>query len=428
MALNWERERLDNLIFLFNNQSLSMSKDSSNNILPLEFPSDEVGSTVDLNFTLRINFSDKRNFSFCNGEIEMTIGIHIFIQVKSLWQVSEGFPEVVSEHTGESCTLFFLGKTSMWFLIMVIPQKPLTRSFKDRKVGASMSSKHSFLPEAIKTLNRGVSPGFSLWDKYQMDPHKQVETYELRDAIAIASSTRSSHLIIHLRYLGNPHKSPCFNKMPAQREGLLIRELTCKGRMTRHIHSMEGIESGNPFWTSEISGSHKVCLMEVSHLFSGNIRIRLIVTISFGFSSPCLSITRENLSNGRDSGDISNLPLLELPVDNLSPNAREGRTSTLVGFQLRSNGENLFNRTLRSFPPDSLWSTTLIFETIKPMLFISSEPFRKPESTSLNQMEYLFKFNSFFMKLYCLTAFFIFLLILHRLSLPKTFWKKFRRC
>jgi len=84
MALNWERERLDNLIFLFNNQSLSISKDSSNNILPLEFPSDEVNSTVDLNFTLRINFSDKRNFSFCNGEIEMTIGIHIFIQVKSL--------------------------------------------------------------------------------------------------------------------------------------------------------------------------------------------------------------------------------------------------------------------------------------------------------------------------------------------------------
>lgn len=44
-AINWKRERFDNLILLFNNQSLSMStssttiivlgKDSSNNVLTL---------------------------------------------------------------------------------------------------------------------------------------------------------------------------------------------------------------------------------------------------------------------------------------------------------------------------------------------------------------------------------------------------------
>ena len=36
-----------------------MSKDSSNNILPLKFSPDEISRTVDLNFTMRVNLSDK---------------------------------------------------------------------------------------------------------------------------------------------------------------------------------------------------------------------------------------------------------------------------------------------------------------------------------------------------------------------------------
>ena len=59
MSLNRERERFNNPIILFNNQSLSMSKDSSNNILPLKFSPDEISRTVDLNFTMRVNLSDK---------------------------------------------------------------------------------------------------------------------------------------------------------------------------------------------------------------------------------------------------------------------------------------------------------------------------------------------------------------------------------
>ena len=36
MTLNWKREGFDDFILLFNNQSLSMSKNRSNNILTLK--------------------------------------------------------------------------------------------------------------------------------------------------------------------------------------------------------------------------------------------------------------------------------------------------------------------------------------------------------------------------------------------------------
>ena len=165
MPLNWKRERFDDLIFLFNNQSLSISKDSSDNILPLKFPPDEISRTIDLNCTMRVNLSDKGDPSLCNRDIKMAFGILVVFKVKPLWQMSKRFQEAISEYAGQSCAVFFLGKPSMRFLIMVIPQKAFTGFSKDSNGRTIMSSKHSFLPEFIKTFNRGVSSRFSLRDE-----------------------------------------------------------------------------------------------------------------------------------------------------------------------------------------------------------------------------------------------------------------------
>ncbi len=130
MTLTRERERFDNPIVLFNNQSLSMSKNSGNNILPLKFLPDEISSSIDVNSSMGVNFSDKGDLSFCNRDIKMSSGVNISFKGKTLWQMSEGLPEAISEYARESCAVFFLGKTSMWFLIMVISQKAFTGSYK----------------------------------------------------------------------------------------------------------------------------------------------------------------------------------------------------------------------------------------------------------------------------------------------------------
>ena len=89
MTLNRERERFDNPIVLFNNQSLSMSKNSSNNILPLKFSPDEICRPIDLNSTMGVNFSDKGDLSFCNRDIKIPIGVNISFKGKTLWQMHE---------------------------------------------------------------------------------------------------------------------------------------------------------------------------------------------------------------------------------------------------------------------------------------------------------------------------------------------------
>jgi len=421
MTLNRERERLDNLIFLFNNQSFSMSKNSSNNILPLEFPSDEVSSTIAFNFTMRINLSDKRDFPFCNGEIKVSLGINVFIKVKSPWQMSKGFPEVISEYSGESCVMFFLSKSSMRFFIIVILQESLTGSSKGGKGRTMMPPKHPFLPESVETLHRGVSAWFPLRDEYQMYPHEQVETYKLGDTIGVASSASGRHLIVCLGNIGDSHVAPCFNKMPAKGDSLFISMLARVSCMSCHIHRMERIKPDNTFWTSEIAWSHKVCLMEVSHLLGLNVRIWLITAISFGLVSLSLPMTRENIGNSRDRWNMANLSLFKFPMDNLSSDARESRTSGSVRLQLFPDGEYLLNQMVRSFSPDSFWGAALIPETFKSLFFMPMKPFGEPSFTPLKQLEYLIETVSFFIKLYCFTTFFIFILTLHRLSPPKSF-------
>ena len=422
MALNWERETFDDFILLFNNQSFSMSKYSSNNILSLKFSSNEISRTIDLNSAMRINFSDKGDFSLRNRDIKTSIGIDISFEDKTPWQMSKRFPQTVSEYPRESRAMFFLTKTPVWFLIMVILKESFAGSLKGSKGRTIMSSENSLLPESIKTLNRGISTRFSRRNKYQMYSHEQMEADKLRYAVRIASSSCSSHLIIHLGYLWKPNKSPCFNQMSAKRYSLFISKLTCESCMSCHIQSMEGIESGNPFWTSDVSRSNKVCLMKVSNLFCLNGRIRLIIVISFWRAFSNSSIPGKNPGNCGDGWHITNLSLFKLPKNNLCPNTREDRTSGLVRFQFLPDGEDLFNHMLRGFSPDSFWSAFLISETFKPMFFESFEPLGKPATTSLNQLKYFIETISFFIKMYCLTAYLIFILILHRLSLlPNVF-------
>jgi len=423
MTINRERERFNDLILLFNNQSFSMSKDSSSNILSLKFSPDEIGRTIDLNSSLRVNFSDEGDFALCNREIKVSVRVNVFIKAKTLWQMNKGFPEVVFKHSRESCAMFFLSKTSVRFLIMIILQESFAGFSKDSKGRAVMSMKRSFLPEGIKTLNRGIPAGFSLWDKYQMYSHEQVQANNLRNDIRITPSTCSSHLIIHLGYCGNAHKSPCSEQMFAERDGLFISKLTCKGCMSCHIHSMERIESGNTFAASEVPWSNKVCLMEVSHLFCPNVRIRLIIAISFRLNFACLSITRKYPCNSRDGRNITNLSLLKLPVNNLCSNSRELGTPGFMRFKFFSDRENLFNQIIRDLSPDSFWNAALIFETFKPMLSKSFKPFGEPSLAPLEQLKCFIE-TMFFVKLYRFAAFFILILIFHRLSL---LLKVFRR-
>lgn len=106
-----------------------------------------------------------------------------------------------------------------------------------------------------------------------------MKTNCLRNTVRISASPGSSHFIVHLANIRNPKVSPCFKKMLAQRDGLFIGKLTRPGCMSCNINRVKRIKSGNLIQTSEISRSHKIGLVEISHFLCLNVRIGLFFTI-----------------------------------------------------------------------------------------------------------------------------------------------------
>jgi len=405
-----------------------MRKDRGHNILMLKFLADEVGRTIDFNFSLRVHLTGKGDPSLGDGEMEIAFEIFVVIQVKPLWQMSQRTPALVPKHPRKSGAILLLGQTPMRLLIMVIPQESLIGSFQRPQGRALMPVQDSFLPEAIKTLHRGIPPGLSLGDEDQMDPQEQMETDGLGEAVRITSSPDGCHLVIHLGNVRNPHRAPGFHQMSAKRNRLFICKLTAKSRMPDHIDGLKGIEARNPVGTPEISGSHNIGLLEGAHFLCLHVWIKLTMVIVLGLPPTRFSITKEDAVDRREGGDIANLALLKFPLDNFGPLSSKGRAPTLVGFQLCPDRENLLHQTFRSFSPDLLGSTTLVLETLWAFFFIPAEPFAEPKATSLDQSENFVKLDPLFVKSDSLTPSLIFIVILHRPFLSHNFCGDFRRC
>jgi hypothetical protein len=427
MFFNWKRKRFDNLIMLSNNKLSSMSKKRSNNILSLKASPDEVRSSINFDSTMSINLSDKRDFSSRNRQLKISMSINICIETEVLGQMPECLPEIISEYSWKSCAVFLTGKTSVRLLIMVIVQKSLAGSPEGMYCRACMPLQHSFLPETIEALNSSIPAWFSLRDKYQVYSQKKMHSDDLGYAVSVSASTGSRHLIIHLRNPWNPKICPRFSQMSAERNSPFISELTGENRMSCHIHRMKGIESYNSFQTSKVSGTNKVSLLERAHLFCLEIWIGLIIAVSLWLRFTCLAMLRKYSGYRRDRRHVFNSSLLKLPMNNLCTNAREGRTVSSVSLEFLPDREYLLNNTLWSPSPDPLWCSALIPETVNPLLLISSDPFGKPVVTPPNQLNDLIKSDPFIIKLYRLAAFLILILILHRLLLPNSFRKKYRR-
>jgi len=427
MFFNWKRKRFDNLVILSDNKFSSMRKKCSNNILSLKTSPDEVKGCVNLDSAMSINLSDKRDFSSRNRQLKISMSINVCIETEVLGQMPKRLPESIPEYSWKSRAIFLAGKTSVRLLIMVIVQESLAGSPEGVYCRACMPLQHSFLPEGIEALNSSIPAWFSLRDKYQVYSQKKMKSDELGYTVSVSSSTCSRHLIIHLRDPWNSKILPRFSQMPAERDSPFISELTGENRMSCHIHSMKGIESYNPFWTSKVSGANKISLLECAHLFCLEIWIRLIIVVSFWLRLTCFAMLREYPGYSRDRRHVFKPSLFKLPMNNLCTNSREGRTVSSVSLEFLPDGEYLLNNTLWSPSPYPLWCSALIPETINPLLLISSDPFGKPVVTPPNQLNDLIKSDPFIIKLYRLAALLILIVILHRLLLPNSFRKKYRR-
>lgn len=418
MTFNRKSKRFDDFILMLNDKFFTMSEYSSNEILSLQFSFNKVGESIDFDSAMGINFSDEGDFSSGNRQLEIPFRIDICVKVKTIRQMSERFPYLIFEYAGEPCAIIFISKPSMGLPIMMILKESFAGFSKGTNGWAIMSLEHSLLPERVETLDRGISSRLSLWDKDHMNSKKKMQSNKLRDTKLIPSSTDSRHLVVRLRYPRNAQISPSFNKMQAKRKGLLICTLTCKSCMATHINCVERVETNDPVWSSEMPGTHKICLLQISHLLSLNVWIRLIAAISFWLFFSRLAMTQEYSGYSGNRRNVFEPSSFKFPVNCLWPNSGECRSASFMRFQFFSDSENFINHVQRSVSSDSIWSTAFIPETIKSLLPISTKPFGKPPFGSLNFLQYCIKANASVVQLNCLIAYIIFTMFLHRLFLP----------
>ncbi len=418
MTFNRKSKRFDNLVLMFNDKFFPMSKYSSNDILSLQLSSNKVGESIDFDSAMGINFSDEGDFTFRNRQLDIPFRIDIYVKAKAIRQMSERFPYLIFEYTGEPCAIIFISKPSMGLPIMMILKEFFAGFSKGTNGWAIMSLEHSLLPERVEALDRGVSSRLSLWNKNHMNSKKHMQSNKLRDTELISSSTDSRHLVVRLRYPGNAQISPSFNKMQAKRKGLFICTLTCKNCMATHINGVKRVETNDPVWSSEMLGTHKICLLQITHLLSLNVWIRLIAAIPFWLFFPRLAMTKEYSGYSGNRRNVLEPSSFKFPVNGLWPNSGECRSASFMRFKFFSDSENFVNHVLLSASSDSLWSTAFVSETIKALLPISTKPFGKPAFGSLNSLQYFIKANIFVVQLYCFMAYFMFTMFLHRLFLP----------
>jgi len=81
-----------------------------------------------------------------------------------------------------------------------------------------------------------------------------VKTDDLGETVAIPPSSRRRHLVIHLGDPGKPHKSPGINQMTTERDRSLVAELAGCGGLSGDIKGVDGVEAGDPFGASEMTG------------------------------------------------------------------------------------------------------------------------------------------------------------------------------
>ena len=416
--LDWKRECFNGRPLMSDEEAFSVCTNRSDDILSLKFFSDEVGFAVDLDSPLNINLPDEGDPAPGNRQCKMPLFVDERSKTKVLWYVPECWPENISEDSGEPRSVFALYERPMWLFVMIVPKKPFGCFPEYDNATALMASQNPLLPEVIEALHRGVSARFSLRDEDNVDTKEQVESDESGDAVGVASSTCSRHLVVKLRCPRNSDTSPCLLKMSTQGDGLFVSELTAMGCVPCNIHGMEGIKPRDSLRASEVAGSDKVGLMEIPHPISSEPWIGFFDRglLRRGLRSP--TVTGKDTSDGADARNALASSLGEFPVDDLRTNSRKNRTSRPVTLQFIPERENLLDHLLWGLPMDVLGRSASFSEPFNPTFLISPEPFSKPVLASPDNPPDFTESVSPLIKVYCLTSFLVFIIAFHRLLLP----------
>lgn len=411
-----EWEGLDKLSFVFNEDPPVMCRERGHDVLAFQLPADEVCGSVELDAAVAVDLADERHAPLGDGKRQMAAGIKVGVEREVVRQMPEGRPEPVAEGSGEPGFVFGDREASAGLLEVMVAKEAGTGPPHGPQIGAAVN-KDALLPEGVKALHRGVASGLARRDEQQVDAQQEMEPDRLGETVAISASSRGGHLVVHLGDPGKSHNTPGINEMAAEREGLLIGELTGRSGLPDDIDGVEGIEPRDAPGASHVSGPDQVGLLEIAHIVSADGGIRGSSGQAMGFDLLCSSGPGQDLFDGRDGGKVPIAPSLELEMDRLGTDAGKRGPAGLVGRQLVAQGQDLADDRLGRSVSDVLGDATLITKAVHAEGLIAASPLGEPEASPLDLAKSLFKADSVSKKPDRPGPSLIFVLALHRLSL-----------
>lgn len=411
-----EPKRFDDLPLMDDDQLPAMRDNDRDDVLAFELSPDEVRRAVG------VDLAHERHLALGEGQLKMTLFVQEFIQVEPFRHVPDRSPSFCPEHPWESRAMVFAAERTMRFLEVVIVQESSAGVAQLRQGGTGVPSEDAILPEAVEALHGGISSRLPRWDEYQVDAQEQVEPDDVGDAMAVSAATGGRHLIVQLRHPRNAHPAPTGGQVPAQREGALVAVLADRRAVPRHVQSVEGVEPDRSPWSPEISWSHQIGLVEVSHSGGRGIGIGL-PPAHFSPLAAFLrrAVTGKDAPDRREGGNAPTTPLGELPLDGLGADAGKGSPAGAVRLQLFPDGKHSSHQGFGRLSPDSFRSPASILQALDSLFSISPKPLRQPSLAPAHLPEDLDESSACFIQLDCFVAYVIFILALHRLVLLRIY-------
>jgi len=85
-----ERNRLDELSLVFDEDSPVMRGERGHDVLPFQFPADEVFCAVEFDTAVTVDLADKRDAALGDGKNQVTAGIDVMIETEAGREMAEG--------------------------------------------------------------------------------------------------------------------------------------------------------------------------------------------------------------------------------------------------------------------------------------------------------------------------------------------------
>jgi hypothetical protein len=117
-----ERDRLDELPLVLDENPPVMGRERGHNVLPFQLSADEIGSAVELDRAVTVDLADERHSALGDGKSEATVGIHVGFEREAVREMAENRPGLVAEDSGKPGSMVGEVEASAGLLEVVVTE------------------------------------------------------------------------------------------------------------------------------------------------------------------------------------------------------------------------------------------------------------------------------------------------------------------